>query len=182
MPTIRCWWQPPCLRDTERLSCSIACGWSGSHGQSRSHGWSDSHQHSHSRRCARSCRRHPLVNQQEQVTSAVGHTGEPAKRWTPSPSPVRSRRQVTFEEHSTGKSALTWTETSDRSKLAGGDLGLSPSLDLDPEYFLGRWLPQQGADEGRDPQLGLWPKTPLDNHCKWIEWYSQCVDILALWN
>ena len=62
----------------KRLSHSITCGWSSSHGQL------GRHQCSCSRRCMRSHRRCTLVSQQEQIPSAVGHTGDSKKRWAPS--------------------------------------------------------------------------------------------------
>ena len=136
------------------LSHSISCGWSGSHGQLGSH-W-----HSCSRRCTRSHRRCLPVNQQEQIPSVVGCPGDSAKRWAPSPSPVRSRRQVIFKESGTGESASVWESPpqpqprrhlKEGSELTKGDLGPPPSLDLDLEHFLGGCLPQQGAERGRDP-------------------------------
>ena len=75
-------------------------------GHSVSHGWSSSQhpsgscQHSCSRGCTRSCKRCPLASEQGQVPSVADHTVDPAKKWAPSPSPLRLRRQVTFEESS----------------------------------------------------------------------------------
>ena len=67
------------------------------------------------------------------------------------------------------------------SEPVGGDLGPPSSLDWDFEHFLGGCPPQQGAEGGRDSQWHLWPKPPLDNHCKWIEWCGQYVDMPAWW-
>ena len=56
----------------------------------------------------------------------------------------QSSRQVTFEESSTGESALTSTEMSDRSEPAGGDLGPPPCLTQTLNTF---W---EGAHPGRE--------------------------------
>ena len=141
----------------ERLSCSITCGWSCSRGRSGSQGQLGSHQHSHSRRCMRSHRKHLPVSQQEQIPSVVSCTGDAAKRWTPSPSPVRPRRWVTFEEHTTEGSTFARTETSDRSELAEGDLGPPPSLDPDLEHFFGKALAPAGRRRKERP-----PARPVD--------------------
>ena len=42
-------------------------------------------------------------------------------------------------------------------------------------------MPLQGAEGRRDPWQDLWPKPPLEDHCKWIEWCGQCVEMLAWW-
>ena len=56
-----------------------------------------------------------------------------------------------------------------------------PSLDPDLEYFFGEHTLLQGAEERRCPQQDLWPKPPLKDHCKWIEWHAQCMDMPAWW-
>ena len=95
---------------------------------------------------------------------------------TPSPSPVRPRRWVTFEESGTGESASLWEnasltsteETSKGSELTEGDLGPQPSLDLDLEHFLGGHLAQQGQKEGEipaKPMAQTSPRQPL-----WVDW------------
>ena len=78
----------------ERLGHSITCG------QSCSQEHSGSCQHSRSRSCTRSCRRCPPAIQGEQDASVANCTGDPAKRWAASPSPVRPQRWVTFEDSS----------------------------------------------------------------------------------
>ena len=114
----------------ERLSCSVSCRWSGSHG------WSGSHQCLHSGGHSKSCRRCPQMGQQEQVPLVVGCIGDSADRQTLLPSPARLGRQVTFVEHSTGGDTSVWEvpslaqmkEVSNRSELAEGDLGPHPLL------------------------------------------------------
>ena len=86
----------------ERLNHSVSHGWSGNCG------WLGSHQHSHSGGWSRSCRRHPLAGDKEQVPSVAGHTGDSVKRWVPSPSPDRLRRWVTFGEHGTEWDTSVW--------------------------------------------------------------------------
>ena len=79
-------------------------------------------------------------------------------------------------------SSLTQTkETSNRSELAEGDLRPPPSLDPDLKYFFGEHMLLQGAEGRRDPQQDLQPEPLLEDHCKWIEWHGQCVDMPAWW-
>ena len=159
----------------ERLSCSV------SHRKPSSQGQLDSHQHLHSRRCTRSCRRHPLADQKVQGPSVAGHTGDPAKRQAPSPSPVRCIRHITFEENSTeSDTSVDTQEMSDRSEPSEGDLGLPPSLKPNLEHFLGGH-PSQQDQKGENPRWDPPPKPPLDDYCKWIEWHGQCVDMPAWW-
>ena len=138
--------------------------------------WAISHQHSHSAGCSRRHRRHPPVGDKEQVPSVAGHAGDSVKRWAPSPSPARLRRWVTFEEHGTGGTPQYGRfppQPKMRRHPAGaclqkGTLGPHP-FNPDLEYFLGECMFWQVAEGRRDPQQNLWPKPPLEDHCKCIE-------------
>ena len=111
----------------------------------------------------------------------VGHTRDLAKRQAPFPSPVRPRRWVTFKEHSTGESALTGTETSNGTEPVGGDLGPHPLLTWTLNTFLEGTHPGREQKEGGTPASPAAQTSPGYDHCEWIEWHSQCVDMPAWW-
>ena len=78
--------------------------------------------------------------------------------------------------------SLTQTrEVSNRSKTVEEDLGPPSSLEPDLEYFLGGCMPQERAEGRRDSPQDLGPKPLLEDHCKWIEWWGQCINMPAWW-
>ena len=167
----------------ERLGHSISCGWSGNCGQL------GSHQCSCSRRCSRSCRRHPPAGDKRAGPfSGRPHWGFCKKVGSLAQSCQAQKMSHLQKAQHKGDtsvwevSPLTQNEEAfHRSKLAEGDLWPPPSLDPELEYFLGECMPLQGAEEERGPQQDLWPKPSLKDHCKWIEWHGQCVDMPVWW-
>ena len=170
----------------ERLGHSI------SHGQSSSQHQLGSYWHLGSRGHTRSCRRCLPAGQEEQVPSAADCTGDPAKRWAPSPSPVILRRWVAFEESSprrdtevkqappptggrqsleaTGSQLWSWMEEPE-------DLGYPPKLDpVVQEFLSGTRTSDIGDDESNQ---SLTPEPSFDDSNEWVKWHACWVETLA---
>ena len=170
----------------KRMNCSISQGWSASHGQLGSH-W-----HSHSRRHTRSHRRHLPVNQKELVPSVGGCPGDSAKMRSPSPNPVRPRKQVTFQDSSPRRNTkvkqVVPSTSGNRQSLKGywftaavlgrrtQGLGYPPELDPQALAFLsGAGAPYTGDDD--DSDWCSMQEPPYDNSNEWVTWHTcQCRD------
>ena len=126
------------------------------------------------------------------MASPADHPEDPDRRQSASPSPVRPKRQVTFEDPK--DTEVKWTSptaTPNRQNLeaagsrlqswaeAPDDLGHPPELDPCVTEFLSRTGLLGGG--GDDSDQSSMPKPSFSDPQEWVRWHACGVETLTWW-